>query len=230
MSPAHAWAAAYFARRAGEIETDAARFDEHRACVMAAVLESGACLEATINELFADAADHRDRLAGLALAAREVLTDAWARPEVRRGPTVDKYAVAFQAIRGEPLNSGQGACQTAELVLSLRNKLVHYAPEWAPSACEGGRRPPDEPMGALRGKFPLHARYRDTGNPFWPLKCLGSGCARWAVVSAVAFVDEFSARAIDNACTRLHDGDGLSRNHVVGLRCQRDMQADIIAL
>jgi hypothetical protein len=42
----------------------------------------------------------------------------------------------------------------------------------------------------LQGKFNLNP-LTGAGNPFYPDKCLGHGCAEWAVNSSIKFVDEF---------------------------------------
>jgi len=34
----------------------------------------------------------------------------------------------------------------------------------------------------------------EMGNPYFPDKCLGAGCAEWAVVSAKSFADDFCSR------------------------------------
>jgi hypothetical protein len=46
---------------------------------------------------------------------------------------------------------------------------------------------------ALHGKFTLNP-IPGPGNPFYPDRCLGQGCAAWAVSSSVAFANEVFRR------------------------------------
>ena len=41
----------------------------------------------------------------------------------------------------------------------------------------------------LRKQFPDNVLMNGSGNPYYPDKCLGAGCATWAVASATAFAD-----------------------------------------
>lgn len=74
------------------------------------------------------------------------------------------------------------------LLIQLRNRLVHYKPEWVTSEDPGSIYDVEK---ELRGKFDESKLYLGTGNPFYPDKCLGSGCAEWSYQTAKAFVDQF---------------------------------------
>jgi len=45
----------------------------------------------------------------------------------------------------------------------------------------------------FRGRFVLNA-LTGQGNPFWPDKLLGAGCARWAQQVTMTFIDAFFSR------------------------------------
>ena len=70
----------------------------------------------------------------------------------------------------------------------LRNALVHYKPEWDTELKEH-RNLEDR----LDGRFPLNP-YAHSNYAFFPKKCLGHGCAAWAVETSVAFLEEFFDR------------------------------------
>lgn len=79
-------------------------------------------------------------------------------------------------------------------VIRLRNALVHFEPESLPA----GRRAADMRTshkfeGMLKGKFSLNP-FTGEGNAFWPSKALSHGCAKWALKSTVAFVEDFVGR------------------------------------
>ena len=77
----------------------------------------------------------------------------------------------------------------------LRNALIHYEPE---SILIGEDPTTVQEMHNLEkqlgGKFDLNQLMEGTKNPFYPNKCLGHGCANWAVESTTAFVREFSRK------------------------------------
>jgi hypothetical protein len=43
----------------------------------------------------------------------------------------------------------------------------------------------------LKGKFDENIMRKNTGNPFYPDKCLGHGCAEWAVNTSKDFINMF---------------------------------------
>jgi hypothetical protein len=80
----HIWAAAHFARLAAKLEREFSGahvgdlFREHRSYVTASIFGAASFLEATINELFADAADNRRELSEqLGPAAMDLLGQMW---------------------------------------------------------------------------------------------------------------------------------------------------------
>lgn len=204
FSVAHAWAAARFARQAYALEVDPGpppgrdRGDvlwEHRALVTASLFATAAFLEATINELFADAADEEhehERLAGLGLA-RPALAEAW-RKKIRRcrPPTLAKYDRALELAGHPRFDRAADLWRDVRAVFELRNAIVHYVPEWVNFAKEASD--PTNSFTALAGRFSPNALYADSGNPFRPDRCLGYGCSRWALHAALAFADEFARR------------------------------------
>jgi hypothetical protein len=190
--------AAMSARSAARIEEEkrddsSPRFDpEHRAYVMSAVVMAVSFLEATINELFAQAAD--GRLKGLNADATRRLSGCWGLEGFQTLSLLEKFNAAVLLTGNVPFTKGALPYQDVQLLVRLRNALVHYRPEWMTAASEADatveRRRLEK---SLKGKFPINPLIAK-GNPFWPDKCLGYGCAKWAVESAVKFADEFFSR------------------------------------
>jgi len=145
-----------------------------------------AFLDAAVNELFQDAADaHDSYISSLAHPAREALAAFWEIAEERRLATLDKCQMALVLAGHARMNKGEQPFQDAALVVRIRNELVHYRPQ-SLKADE-----PEDLAKKLRSKFALNRLMDGTGNPFLPDKCLGSGCALWAVRATVAFADGF---------------------------------------
>jgi hypothetical protein len=89
----------------------------------------------------------------------------------------------------EPLERGATPFQNAADLIELRNALVHYTPEWS---YEDGKH---KKLGArLSNRFDTSPFCVD-GDSFFPKKCMSYGCAKWAVSSALNFIDAFTERA-----------------------------------
>jgi len=197
MSLGHIQAAALFARQAYEIEAaNDGKFNEnldahHRSYVLGAIICATSFLESSINELFADALEgNTGNLKGI----EESTVTALALEVPRMASIIEKFEIALTRARKPLLKKGIRPSQDIEALTHLRNCLVHYKPEWSES---------DAPRenGRIEGKMEklLKRRFRSNpltgeGNPFWPHKALGHGCAEWAVQSSLSFTDEFYGR------------------------------------
>jgi hypothetical protein len=194
-------AAVKLARLSGDLETthkaqsSPELLVEHRAYVMASVLTAVAFLEATINELFAQAAD--GSLSGVNTDATGLMANMWGLMGHGRRMmgTLDKYQLALILAKKQPFDKGGLPYQDVQLVIDLRNTLVHYVPQWATAGTDADLDAALNRVGkSLRTKkFTLNP-FAAKGNPFFPDKCLSHGCAKWAVHSSVKFADEFFSR------------------------------------
>ncbi|MBI2488072.1 MAG: hypothetical protein HYW01_14235 [Deltaproteobacteria bacterium] len=193
----HLWAAEHFYQLAGEIE-DAhegrSRFDiKHRAYVTNTILSSVAFLEAAINEVFQDAFDnYLIYIGSLSVETRKILADFWDMTEADNKSFVsilDKYQLALRFAGMEPFNKGENPYQDANLVVKIRNTLIHYKPQLL-----GGENI-HQLEAKLKGKFPENKLMSGSaGNPYFPDKALGKGCAEWTVKSVLIFANGFFLR------------------------------------
>ena len=192
------WVAEDEARRAAEIEegwvddgSGSAFSIRHRGSVLSSIVMSAMFLEATVNELYQDAHDdytHEDAyVTPLDERTRRMMKEAWATTQGRGLTTLDKYQLILACAGGAPLDRGAQPFQDAQLVVQLRNVLVHYQPEII--FVDDTHRLEEK----LRGKFPENSLMARSGNPWWPSKCLGAGAAMWAARSACAFADRVMA-------------------------------------
>lgn len=202
LSNTHITAAAVFARQAAAVESQYApdRWAEAHALdqtyAIGAVLSSVAFLEATINEMFADAADDIpfEHLKGLDGGIIEGMKALWQLdiPRTATFPIIRKYEAALAVARRSPLPRGVEPRQSVEALIKLRNALIHHEPVMgATTATPETPSSPHKLEAALRGRFKESAYFTSAGNAFYPSKCLGHGCAAWAVESSVRFVEEF---------------------------------------
>lgn len=186
--------AARYAREALGIEAEASRTDQlvliHRAYVVSAITSSAAALEAMINEAFADATETDGScVAALPSDVRARLATLWRVPHTSHYPILDKFDVAHLLVNGRGLDRSHHRWRNASWVVRLRNEFTHFEPEWQ----EHGERA-DGDMGrierALDSLFPVNP-LAGAGNPFYPDRLLGAGCAAWSVTSALEFADHF---------------------------------------
>ena len=198
----HIRSAAKFVKWSAEIEKDylgrpkeftADSRVEYEACVVGCIFILVAFLEATVNEVFADAEQNANHLLEhLDLNTVTAVAAHWKdQKKLRRLSTLEKYQLALELSHKTPLNPDQSPYENARLVVRLRNALIHYHPEWLAAGSDAeymndlGR--------SLYGKFPPDP-FMTGGNPYFPDKCLNHGCAQWAIDSCLQFTDEFFSR------------------------------------
>jgi hypothetical protein len=200
-------AAALFSRELHRMESERGPTDaditRHRAFAIGAVTCSVAFLEAYINEFFSDTDELPTSIGGLPSSTVGLLAKMWNR-HVPRLPALDKYQVALELAGKDALMNGQAPFQDAQLLVKLRNALIHYEPETVLVAPRGtAQRDLEELERQLRDKFTLNP-WTGIGNPFFPDRCLGHGSSEWAVNSSLAFVEEF--------CTRMERNPSWAQN------------------
>jgi hypothetical protein len=194
-----AWQLAQDAKKIEGIEKDKESSDfflKHRAYVISSILTSVAFLEALINELFADASEGQTlSFPGLAQPTSELLGTMWRLdiPRTASYPILKKYRVALALAGKSGLDTSASWYGDVDVVVKLRNALVHYEPETIPT---DSTRDPDEIHKLekrLKRKFCENPLTSD-GNAFYPDKCLSFGCAAWAFDACVPLADEFCSR------------------------------------
>lgn len=172
----------------------------HEAFILNSVLSSVVFLESTINELYADAADeaycfadekHEELL--------RMISGKWKNEKnFDRAPMLTKYQKILAIAGKTPFDEGDQAFANVRDLIGIRNYLLHYKREWVVIGDGENRGRGGDTTGAkfeksLRRKFATNPLARKN-QPFFPDKCLGHGCAEWAVVNSLIFTDEFFRR------------------------------------
>jgi hypothetical protein len=166
-------------------------FRRHRSFVIASVLTSASFQEAVINEVIRSAGQSNLEVADrLSEVDRRRLIDL--AEDLDRMSTLGRYQLVLHLLNREPFDRGAQPFQDADLLVALRNALVHYKPEWRP----GANSPPstiglDKRLESRR--FALN-QFFPVANPFFPDRCLGHGCCAWALGAALRLADEFHRR------------------------------------
>jgi hypothetical protein len=126
MSQDHLFSAVHFARLCHGIEVDGGRklSSEHRSYATASVLSAVAFLEATVNEIFL-----QPRLFGMTPALQRLFERLWDY-QMANASVLTKYETAL-LLKGAPeFDRGKQPYQGVDLVIKLRNALMHYKPVW----------------------------------------------------------------------------------------------------
>jgi|SRR3990172_1411255 len=195
--------AAMFSREAFKTETSStgatndASVLAHRAHVVSAITSSAAALEAMINEAFVDAVESDGGcIAAVSPETRTNMAALWEIPRTSRYAILDKFNIAHLLIAGRALDKSHHRWRNVSWVVRLRNDFVHFEPSWQHHDTSGGLAPPPPVNGyekyekGVKGLFEEN-RMCGAGNPFYPDKMLGHGCAEWSLRSALEFSDHF---------------------------------------
>ncbi len=207
LSIQFAESAAYFTREAKKRELNGVRpgkpdILQHQSYVIGAIWMASGLLEAYINELFSDAAeDYREFLDPLEKEVIDLLGRNWKqgilrdRPKGEGSRILRKYEVFLDIGHKTAFNREISPYQDVQVMIDLRNALMHYEPEWMLDGSTVPLQPPDvhKLEKRLKGRFKTNP-LTGAGNPFFPDKCLGHGCAKWCVDSSVGLVDRFCER------------------------------------
>ncbi len=206
-SLSHIQHATLFARNSSSIEVEhggdlsGLKFhNDNEAFVIAAIFSTVAFLECTMNEFFSEIGNNKDflKLYGDDKATLINRLWNWKYPRTASFPILQKYQIALTLCDKEPFDTGCSPYQFVELLIKLRNYLIHAEPEDITLFTVGEIEPHensfDKLSGGLMGKFPTNKLFENTSNPFFPDKCLGHGCVEWGIKSSLEFTDEFFAR------------------------------------
>jgi hypothetical protein len=172
----------------------------HETFILNSVLSSVAFLESTINELYADAADEAYFYADEnheALLKR--ISGKWTNEKnFDRAPVLTKYQKILTFAEKSPFDENDQAFANIRELVEIRNYLMHYKREWVVIGDKKQQGAVEETAGvkfekSLRKKFAINP-FAPLNQQFFPDKCLGHGCAEWAVVNCLIFTDEFFRR------------------------------------
>ena len=181
--------------------------EKHASYVTASILSAVAFLESTINEFYYVANDKVLETKRMPEEYRDKLSALWTVERFRKGAKIlEKYQSALKLLNLKQFDEGKDPFQSVNLLIDLRNALVHYRPEttvirpnpsnYQISYLERKLRNKFKPNPFVP-KFPVYPSSqpsRTADYPFFPERCLGYGCAKWASISCLSFVNDFFGR------------------------------------
>lgn len=198
LSFSHIKAAAHFAKLSykKEDEYDDSQpssdlRDEHRSYVIGSIITAVCYLEATINEVFTDVEDI-SRSNEWNPDVTQKMKETWDKE--RKLGVIDKYEKALCIVKSESFDRGAEPYQSAASLISLRNALIHYKPEWIGTGESYNKTLNEKLRQKLEKKIKKLNPMTREGSLFFPHRCLGYGCAKWAVESSLNFSNEFFSK------------------------------------
>lgn len=211
----HLYSAALFARKSHEIEKqwqgvhNPTLYREDLAYVSSSIISSVAFLESTINEIYSDSLDQKPEqhpiLSQLDSDSLNKIIHIQNVLNLKFLSILEKYQFFLILLNKAEFDKGKNPYQDTNVLIKLRNDLVHYNPEWIDANDEPTENKPHRYESALIGRFEENLFMKSSGNPFYPYKCLGYGCADWAVTTAKNFVAKFSDDLGGKMWFDLHD-------------------------
>jgi hypothetical protein len=149
---------------------------QHRGDVTAAVFSATAYLEDLISELYVNMRN---------LPRPKLVKKLRASSHPESATVLNKYQLALSVSDGDPFDPNSSPYFDADSLFRLRDALTKYL-NFRPVGRRGLAR-------RLEGKFPPNP-YASAESRWFPERCLGAGCARWAVSTAEVFGDDFCGR------------------------------------
>jgi hypothetical protein len=179
---------AIFATHAHQIETVADPVSEelqaeHRSYVVGAVIQCAAALEAEVSEILEHGPGHHLGSNGLDAAARDFLQPL--ADVIDSRPTLQRYELVLHLLRKPALDPGRAPYQAVNLLIKLRNELIHYHSKW------GTAMDREKFFKSLRHLRLDKAPFTSPHSNFFPHKFLSASLASWSVNSTVAFINNF---------------------------------------
>jgi len=168
----------------------------HEAFILNAILSAVAFLESTVNELYADASDDAYFFADEEHEALlRTIGEKWRNEKnFDRAPLITRYQKILEIAGRTPFDEGDQAFANVRQLIEIRNHLMHYKREWVvireDRSAGDAETTSDRFEKTLKKKFALNP-FAGKNLPFFPDKCLGHGCAEWAIMNSVIFTDAF---------------------------------------
>jgi hypothetical protein len=181
--------AAIFARRAHEIDArpDASISDElrseHDACVVGAITQAAAALEAEISEVLIHGPGHHLGSNGLDAPGRDFLLPL--ADTIDSEPILLRYDLVLHLLRKPVFDRGAYPYQVADILIRLRKELIHYKSKWG-EQMDGAKI--FSRLEQLRFDRPA---FTSPHTNFFPHRCLSASLASWSVTTGVEFINAF---------------------------------------
>jgi hypothetical protein len=154
---------------------------QHRAHVVGAIMQATAALESEIWEVMVYGPGHHRGSTKIDTAAADLLKPL--ADAIDGESVLERYGLVLHVLQKKPLARGSQPWQDADLVVRLRNEIVHYKSAWKSAL--------DKKKLVLQLAAKKHGPPLFEKSELFPRAYLSATCAYWAVQSCAAFLDAF---------------------------------------
>jgi hypothetical protein len=147
------------------------------------VVQCAAGLEAEVSEILQHGPGHHLGSHGLDVTAQAFLQPL--ADVIDSQSTLHRYELVLHLLERPALDRGRYPYQAADLLIKLRNELIHYRSQWGPEMEQ------KKLFTSLQQLRLDKAPFTSPDSNFFPHKCLSASLASWSVTSAVAFINTF---------------------------------------
>lgn len=157
---------------------------EHNAYTVGAIMAAISSLDATINEFLMDAEDGLLPSKLFSANSIKMLSDYWNEIRGKSKYLLFKFKKASKIVSNTKIgdkNMRKNICY----LIKIRNRLIHYEPEW-----DNNQNIHKEIENEFKNQFSMNP-FATEDSVFFPCKCLGHGCAEWAVILSIKTIDTF---------------------------------------
>jgi hypothetical protein len=166
-------------------------FSDIRASIATVVILSGATLEANIYERFQDV---KDKILTINSFSLSKFANDWY--DIKRRSNIPRKYKDFAGLTGITLNEMDIRFKEFEILIKVRNALVHYIPQW-----DFEKTPKEEieiSISQISSSITFSPYFPAT-DPYFPKRCMSSSFGQWAINSTLNFIKFFEdSIPIDN--------------------------------
>ena len=184
-----------FLRRAEELElalettSDQAEISrmevEHKGLISSLLMQSVSAAETAIFMVITNGPGHHLGTNGIDHEAKSFLMKFG--KELERLSVLEKYQAVLKLLRKPEFDAGQNPHQAIQLVVAVRNELVHFKPVGVYPFEEDS----EKMLKRLRSLKLKHSPFPGSQSIYFPNACLSSEFGRWALSSTVQYLDCF---------------------------------------
>ena len=165
---------------------------EHQAYFYGVIFSAASYLEAYINEYYVNFS--QCNLYGLKVDSDSLIQieTLWKMdiPRTASFKTLDKYQIMLTLCKKPKFNKSIRPYQDVEILIKLRNSLIHYEPEYIESKFNNPNAQLHRFEKYLTGKIDLNP-FATKLDDFYPTKLISYSCCKWALDSVDQFTDDF---------------------------------------
>ncbi|MBL0167663.1 MAG: hypothetical protein IPP85_11185 [Propionivibrio sp.] len=158
---------------------------EHKGLITSLLMQCVSAAETAIFMVITNGPGHHLGTNGIDQDARSFLIKF--EKELERLSVLEKYQAVLKLLRKPEFDTGQNPHQAMQLVVAIRNELVHFKPVGVYPFQEDS----EKMLKRLRSLKLKHSPFPGSKSIYFPNACLSSALGHWALTTTVQYMDCF---------------------------------------